>query len=96
MQNFLKINIIFSKNSALMTSFYEFCNSNSSNCRGNRQANNCFHYDRGLFQDIGDFFRTFPPLSFQLDQEAVYTWDPEDYLFKDVYDRYCLPFNELP
>ena len=79
-----------------MSNFYSFCNADVSHCRGARGANNCFIYNRQDIPDITDFFKSFPPVSFQLDDQQVFTWSPEDYLFRDGdSNNYCLPFNEL-
>lgn len=83
----------FAHNSSeIMSHFNQFCNKNPNNCQGSRLGN-CFSY-RGSQEDLGNFFKTFPPLSFQLENDIVFTWNPEDYLYKDG-SNYCLPFNEL-
>lgn len=79
--------------SAIMSEFNNFCNSDSSHCVN--KVGNCFYYNKNDYPYIGDFFRRFPPLSFQMENDVVFTWYPEDYLYKDR-NSYCLPFNELP
>lgn len=76
-----------------MSEFNNFCNADSSHCVN--RAGNCFYYNKNEYPYIGDFFRKFPPLSFQMENDVVFTWYPEDYLYKDR-NSYCLPFNELP
>jgi hypothetical protein len=78
--------------SAIINGFNDFCRENSSHCPNRR--GNCFEYN-SFIGELSEFFKNFPPVSFQLDNDVVYTWDPEDYLYQDG-NNYCLPFNELP
>lgn len=74
-----------------MNGFNTFCNEDSSHCPNRR--GNCFEYSS--FPNTDEFFKRFPPLSFQLDNDIVYNWEPSDYLYQEGMN-YCLPFNELP
>lgn len=63
-----------------LLNFEGFCALTPSNCAGLDTINDCFTYLPDQFQNYGEFFNTFPLMTFYLNGEVPYIWYPEDYL----------------
>jgi hypothetical protein len=75
---------------AITKAFSSYC-STSGNCKGAVGRADCFMKNG----DDPEFYKSFPPLYFQLDDNLVFTWQPEDYLITDDNSKYCLPFQTI-
>lgn len=75
----------------------EYCSACRRGCGAHRKVRTCYRRDKKAWPELKDFFNTFPDFQFQFSSQ-VYTWKPEDYLYRQSSDgeEYCLSVFDYP
>ena len=77
-----------------MDKFNDFCQY-EENCQGSQSNEKCFYWNNGKFPDVDSFLNTFPNLEFKMDNNFIFLWEPQNYLYSDDGVLFCLPFEKL-
>jgi hypothetical protein len=76
--------------------FVRFCGKLDTNCGAFIHPNNCHIFPNEMFDNLRDFYDSFPVLELIFDNDKPVSWFPEDYLYKaDDTHYYCVGIEPL-
>ena len=82
---------------AIKKAFDNFCEKSNDNCDGDFEKG-CFIYEPKDFDTHYDFLITFPVFEFELGNNNIFKWYPNEYLYwirEDGKEKFCLPFEKI-